>query len=86
MYSINKKYYVVPTDIFNLINDYQMVSIAEMKEIYEDVVVEVKLFNYLKGLKLDKNQIRNQIRVLTFIKNRLMEDLYIVYEESDDSD
>ena len=84
MYRINKKYYLVPWDLFNLINDYQMVSIAEMKEIYEDVVVEIKLFNYLKDLKLDRNQIRNQIRVLSFIKNRLMEDLYFVYESDSD--
>lgn len=83
MYKINKEHYVVPTDIFNIINNYQMVSITEIKEIYEDVIVEIKLFNYLKGLKLDKSQIRNQIRVLNFIKNRLMEDLYLVYEETD---
>ena len=55
-----------------------------MKEIYDDVVVEIKLFNYLKNLKLDKNQIRNQIKVLSFIKYRLMEDLYFVYESDDD--
>ena len=67
MFSINKKYYLIPWDVFNLINDYQMISKAEMKEIYDDVIVEVKLFNYLKDLKLDKNQIRNQIRVLSFI-------------------
>ena len=80
MYSINKKYYLVPWDVFNLINDYQMISKAEMKEIYDDVVVEIKLFNYLKNLKLDRNQIRNQIRVLSFIKDKLMNDLYIVYD------
>ena len=63
-----------------------MISKNEMKEIYDDVVVEIKLFNYLKNLKLDKNQIRNQIKVLSFIKYRLMEDLYFVYEESDSDD
>lgn len=85
MFKINKEHYVVPTEIFNIINDYQMVSKDEIKEIYEDVIVEIKLFNYLKDLKLDKSQIRNQIRVLSFIKNQLINDLYLVYD-SDESD
>ncbi len=86
MYKINKEHYVVSWDVFNIINSYQMISKDEIKEIYEDVVVEVKLFNYLKGLKLDKTVIRNQIRVLNWIKHTLINDLYLVNEDSDDSD
>lgn len=80
MYTINKEFFLFPWDVFYLIDSYQMKDTTTIREKYSDCLVELRLYNYLRNLDLSRSQIQNKVRVLNFIKDTLMNDLFITFE------